>query len=308
MKESAVEKNRSMHDLVEGPAGYLERGWVIANHKLVSFHAAFISSVLSLPAAELTARAAAGENIKSVVLQFMFSPMHMELWISLAILYLSWHIAIAVHEMGHFLTAAKLTALNKDSQEKADAALKSGNKFGYYAQMFLLIPWGKFYGVRKENGNFAPDAPYNLAVSAAAPIWSQWLATICLPIAAFFIIVGLAAGQDWMIYIGRFFLAPGVVGLLDRLLADPGKLKEFRNREKAAAEAAARAAAIAASGEAWTTRVAQVKKTMLTSRMQQVTLKDGSRVTAPWQFRNCAMGGRHTEKEYPESNISMQES
>ncbi len=111
-----------------------------------------------------------------------------------------------------------------------------------------------------------------------------------------------------MIYIGRFFLAPGVVGLLDRLLADPGKLKEFRNREKAAAEAAARAAAIAASGEAWPARVAQVKKTMLTTRMQQVTLKDGSRVTAPWQYRNCAMGGRHTEKEYPESNISMQES
>ena len=34
-------------------AGYLERGWVIANHKLVSFHAAFISSVLSLPVAHL---------------------------------------------------------------------------------------------------------------------------------------------------------------------------------------------------------------------------------------------------------------
>ena len=30
-------------------------------------------------------------------------------------------------------------------------------------------------------------------------------------------------------------------------------------------------------------------------------------VRAPWQFRNCGMGGRHTEKEYPESNISMQE-
>ena len=30
-------------------------------------------------------------------------------------------------------------------------------------------------------------------------------------------------------------------------------------------------------------------------------------MTAPWQFRNCGMGGRHTEKEYPESNISMQE-
>ena len=103
----------------------------------------------------------------------MFSPLHMEVWISLAVLYLSWHIAIAIHEMGHFLTAAKLTALNKDSQEKADAILKgSGSKFGYYAQMLLLIPWGKFYGVKKEHGNFVPDAPYNLAVAASAPVWS----------------------------------------------------------------------------------------------------------------------------------------
>jgi len=307
MKESAVE-NRNMHDLVEGPGGYLERGWVIANHKLVSFHAAFISSILSLPAAELSARAAAGENIKSVVLNFMFSPFHMELWISLAVLYLSWHIAIAIHEMGHFLTAAKLTALNKDSQEKADAAMKSGNKAGFFAQMIIGIPWGKFYGVKKENGNFAPDSPYNLAVSAAGPVWSGYLALACLPTAIVFIALGLLVKVDFLIYVGRFFLAPGCVGLLDRLLADPGKLKEFRNREKAAAEAAARAAAIAASGEAWTARVAQVKKMMLTTRMQQVTLKDGSRVAAPWQYRNCAMGGRHTEKEYPESNISMQES
>jgi len=312
MKESAVEKSRNRHSLAASDgvrvnaAGYLERGWVIANHKLVSFHAAFISSVLSLPVKELSEKAVAGANLKLEVLKFMF--LSAETIVSLAILYLSWHIAIAIHEMGHFLTAAKLTALNKDSQEKADAAMKSGNKFGFYAQMIALIPWGKFYGVRKENGNFAPDAPYNLAVSASAPIWSQWLATICLPIAAFFIVVGLLAGQEWMIYIGRFFLAPGVVGLLDRLLADPGKLKEFRNREKAAAEAAARASAIAASGESWTARVAKLQKTMLTTRMQTVTLKDGSRVTAPWQFRNCAMGGRHTEKEYPESNISMQES
>ncbi len=315
MKESAVEMNRNRHKLAAksdefrvDAAGYLERGWVIANHKLVSFHAAFISSVLSLPAAELTKQAAEGANIKGVVLNFMFSPLHMELWISLAILYLSWHIAIAIHEMGHFLTAAKLTALNKDSQEKVEATLKSGGKFGLYAQMLLLIPWGKFYGVRKENGNFAPDAPYNLAVSAAAPVWSGYLAAVCLPLAIVFIGIGLATGVDFFIYVGRFFLAPGCVGMLDRLLADPGKLKEFRNREKAAAEAAARAAAIAASGEAWPARVAKVKKTMLTSRMQQVTLKDGSRVTAPWQYRNCAMGGRHTEKEYPESNISMQES
>lgn len=290
-----------------GAAGYLERGWVIANHKLVSFHAAFISSVLSLPAAALAIAAADPEaNIKLEVLKFMF--LSWETVVSLIILYLSWHIGIAIHEMGHFLTAMKLTALNKDSQEKADAiAQGGGGKFGWYAKMFLLIPWGKFYGVKKENGNFAPDAPYNLAVAASAPVWSQWLATIFLPIAGFFILMGLAVGQDWMIYIGRFFLAPGCVGLLDRLLADPGKLREFSTREKIAAEQAARAAA-AASKESWMVQVGQLKKKLLTTRMQSVTLKDGTKVAAPWQFRNCAMGGRHTEKEYPESNISMQES
>jgi enolase len=287
----------------------LERGWVIANHKLVSFHAAFISSILSLPAAELAKQAGPGaEHIKSAVLQFIFAPWNYEVYISLIILYLSWHISIAIHEMGHFLTAAKLTALNKDSQEKADTVLKGGGgAFGLYVQMLLFIPWGKFYGVKKENGNFAPDAPYNLAVAAAAPVWSGYLSTICLPIAVICIAIGLGVGVDWPIYIGRFFLAPGCVGLLDRLLADPGKLREYRTREKVAAEQAARAAA-AASKESWIVQVGQVKQRLLTTRIQSVTLKDGSKVATPWQFRNCAMGGRHTEKEYPESNISMQES
>ena len=258
--------------------GNLERGWVIANHKLVSFHAAFISSILSLPALELTERAKAGENIKFVVLDFIFSPFNIEVWISLAVLYLSWHVAIAIHEMGHFLTAAKLTALNKDSQEKAAAVMKGGGgKFGWYANMLLLIPWGKFYGVKKENGNFAPDAPYNLAVAAAAPVWSGYLAAVCLPTAIVLIALGLTTGVDALVYIGRFFLAPGCVGLLDRLLADPGKLREFRTREKIAAEQAARAAA-AASKESWMVQVGQLKKRLLTTRMQSVTLKDGTRV------------------------------
>ncbi len=304
-----VKRNITKNRQVIGAAGYLERGWVIANHKLVSFHAAFISSVLSLPAAALaTAAANPDVNIKLEVLRFMF--FSWETIVSIIILYLSWHIGIAIHETGHFLTAVKLTALNKDSQEKADVVVQGGgSKIGWYAQMFLQIPWGKFYGVKKEGGNFAPDAPYNLAVAASAPIWSGWLATIFLPIAVICIGLGLfVLDNETLIYIGRFFLAPGCVGLLDRLLADPGKLREFRMREKIAAEQAARAAQAAASGESWFVRVAEVKKTLLTTRMQTVTLKDGSKVTAPWQFRNCAMGGRHTEKEYPESNISMQES
>jgi enolase len=46
---------------------------------------------------------------------------------------------------------------------------------------------------------------------------------------------------------------------------------------------------------------------MQKTRMQRVIRKDGKVLWAPWQFRNSGMGGRHTEREYPESNISMQE-
>jgi hypothetical protein len=221
----------------------LERKWVIANHKLVSFHAAFISSVLNLPPYKLSELAEQGANLKIEVLRFIFASW--ETVVSVIILYLSWHIGIAIHEMGHFLTAVELTALNKNSQEKADAVVKrNGGKFGWYAQMFLLIPWGRFYGVKKENGNFAPDAPYNLAVAAAAPVWSQWLATIFLPIAIIGITGGLLArgtfGEN-LIYVGRFFLAPGCAGLMDRLFADQGKLREFRAKEKISAQQAHKA-------------------------------------------------------------------
>ncbi len=308
--KSGARTNKGKRRLSAGPgpvkvnaAGYLERGWVIANHKLVSFHAAFISSVLNLPALHLKEVIDAGANPKFEVLKFMF--LSWETVISLIVLYLSWHIAIAWHEMGHFLTAVKLTALNKDSQERAEKDMQ-GNKIAWYAQMFLLIPWGKFYGVRKDEGNYAPDAPYNLAVSAAAPVWSQWLATVFLPLAGIFIAIGLIAKVEALIYIGRFFLAPGCVALLDRFEADRGKLKQFRQREALAAEQAARAAA-KATGEDWFNKAAEVKARMLSSRMMEVKLNDGSKVRAPWQYRNCAMGGRHTEKEYPESNISMQE-
>jgi hypothetical protein len=40
--------------LVEGPKAHLQEGWVLANHILVSFHAAFISSVLALPSIEIS--------------------------------------------------------------------------------------------------------------------------------------------------------------------------------------------------------------------------------------------------------------
>ncbi|MFW6128916.1 MAG: hypothetical protein ACOC6P_01550 [Candidatus Aminicenantaceae bacterium] len=50
------------------------------------------------------------------------------------------------------------------------------------------------------------------------------------------IVLGLVLKIDLLTYIGRFFLAPGVVGFLDRFLADRGKLAEYREREKQAAQ------------------------------------------------------------------------
>jgi hypothetical protein len=64
----------------------LQEGWVIANHILVSFHVAFISSVLALPPASL---------FKWEVLQFVFaSP---DTLVSAVFMYLSFHLCIAIH-------------------------------------------------------------------------------------------------------------------------------------------------------------------------------------------------------------------
>ncbi len=276
---------------------FLSRGWVIANHKLVSFNVAFISSILSVPL---------GISGRVETLRFIF--FSWETIISLIILYLSWHIGIAVHETGHFVTAARLNALNPSSQEKAEKTRKRPflGKMVWYTGMFLKIPWGRFYGVKKDNGNFTPDAPYNLAVSASGPIWSGYLAAIALPIGVVNIVLGLILKIDLLTYIGRFFLAPGVVGLLDRFLADRGKLAEHREREKQAAQRSGEVSRKAERVE-WISGVAKIREKLLSTRMSSVKVKESGVVSAPWQFRNCGMGGRHTEKEYPESNISMQE-
>jgi len=46
---------------------------------------------------------------------------------------------------------------------------------------------------------------------------------------------------------------------------------------------------------------------MLRQRIQEAETRWGVSIRAPWGWRNSGMGGRHTEKEYPQSNISMQE-
>ncbi|MGB3862898.1 MAG: hypothetical protein WA915_12490, partial [Candidatus Aminicenantaceae bacterium] len=276
------------------PAVFLQEGWVIANHILVSFHVAFISSVLALPAVEI---------LKGEVLKFIFiSP---ETIFSALFMYITFHSGIALHEMGHFLTAAKLNALNDSSQEEANRTLKKSvlQRFLGLIRIFLLAPYGKAIGIKKEGLNYYPDAPYNFAVAAAGPRMSRNVALIFLPPAVIFLPIGLVLDVTFAIYAGRLCLGIGLVALLDRLFADPGKYKEFRERERRAKD---RAASVV-RGEAWWESSIAARKRMLNSRIQEITHPQLGPVTAPWQFRNCGMGGRHTEKEYPESNISMQE-
>ena len=296
---SSVDVSYLSGQLAVKEGAFLERAHVIAIHKLVSFHAAFISSLLSLPDTV---------SGKAETLKFVF--LSAETAISTAMTYLSWHAGIAIHEMGHYLTAVKLTALNDGSRKAAEAVVKQkgirgvAGRLAWYTRMFVQIPWGKFEGVKKEGGNFSPDAPYNLAVAAAGPVWSGIMAAVALPVAALSIGLGLYFGSEAAILVGRFFLAPGCVGLCDRFLADRGKVAEFKAREAAAKEASA---SVSREVREIVESLKAVKAKLIGTRMKAITLPDGSVVSAPWQWRNCAMGGCHTEKEYPESNISMQE-
>jgi len=280
--------------LGKGTRILLQEGWVIANHILVSFHIAFISSVLALPSSDI---------VKGDVLKFIFfSP---ETILSALFMYISFHSGIAFHEMGHFLEAARLNALNDRSQEAAEVILhgKAGKKALELIRLFFKAPYGRAVGIKREGLNYYPDAPYNFAVAAAGPRMSRNTAMLALPPAVLLLSSGLVFHSTPAIDFGRLCLGIGIVSLLDFFFADPGKYREFRERERRAKN---KAASIL-PGEAWWKSSVAAQGRMRNFRVQETTHPQLGAITAPWQFRNCGMGGRHTEKEYPESNISMQE-
>jgi enolase len=284
MKERTIKQSRHL----------LHAGWVIANHILVSFHVAFISSVLCIPPA-LHGKA---------VLGFVFtSP---DTVVSAVFWFLSFHVGIAVHEMGHYLKAVKLNALNERILDQAQQRMRGPfvSRVLWRLEMFLRIPYGKFTGVKRQGLTFYPDAPFNLAVAAAGPAASGTMASVMLPVAILLLAGGLLGDLPLMTYPGRLCLGIGLVGLLDFLLADPGQYREYRKRE---AKARSKAERVEVTSQGWLNRAKAVKEMMTKQRVQTLPLQDGDMVSAPWQFRNCGMGGRHTEKDYPESNISMQE-
>lgn len=304
--KSATSQERQAKELSAGaPAGplcmgaikqrsYLQEGWVIANHILVSFHVAFISSVLAIPDTATT---------REAVLHFIFlSP---ETIVSALFTYMVFHTAIALHELGHFLEAARLRALSDSIQESVEARLAGSlsDRLPYLLHLFIRIPYGRAIGIKREGLNYYPDAPYNLAVAAAGPRASLMVARIALPVALLLLAVGLLRDVSLVLNLGRILLGLGVVTGLDFLLADPGKYREFRRRERRASEAAA----TLPEATSWAAMAPAAKRRIIERSMQEATHPRLGKVRAPWQFRNCGMGGRHTEKEYPESNISMQE-
>ena len=294
LKRLLVKIARFLSPDVANSKAFLLEGWVIANHILVSFHVAFISSVLAIPDDATT---------RAEVLRFIF--MSSETLVSAIFTYLVFHSAIAFHELGHFLEAARLRALTDSIQDGVEAQLAqpAAARFRYLAGVFLRIPYGRATGVKREGLNYYPDAPYNLAVAAAGPRASLKVARVALPLAAVLLTIGLLYDVSIALNLGRLLLGLGLVTGLDFLLADPGKYREFQRRERLASDTAA---ALPGS-DSWLAIVDETKRRIVERSMQEATHPRLGTVRAPWQFRNCGMGGRHTEKEYPESNISMQE-
>jgi enolase len=278
----------------------LDRGWIIANHKLVSFHAAFLTSLLSI--SPLVAS-------RIDVIRQMF--LSIEVVISCAMWYAAWHTNIAIHEIGHYIAAVKTNNLRP---ELAVAAEQKMNQSGparwlWYVDMFLKIPYGKFEGVNLEGGNYHPAVKtQNLAVSAAGPRASKLLAQLFFLPGIVLILLGMNIAAPSAVYVGRLLFTIGVVALFDFLIADAGKYKAFQQRQQ---EAAAKVAEVKAaeptqlSPDERTGKPAELRRKLRLHRLQELKLADGQIVFAPWEFRNSIMGGRHTEEMG--GNLSFQE-
>jgi enolase len=276
--------------------GALEKGWVIANHIFMSVHAAFL-----FPYYIDRILAGLGVTNRIAILPESFP---IEAITGLAYAFATFYIAVGWHERGHYLEAVRQITLNNKYLAAAQKRAKQGpaSRFFWNLEMLVKIPVGAFHGINKFGLTYSVDSPYNLAVKAAGPRASRNLFWFSLPFAAILLVLGYTTRTVALLYAARVFLGVCVVGLLDFKLADAGEYKRFQ----ASLKPAARVDEGAPAEGRWIDRVAKVKQQMVTTRLQELDA-DHIKIRAPWGYRNCAMGGAHTEKEYPESNISMQE-
>lgn len=259
----------------------------------MAFHAAFILSLLSLPRAEILG-----------VFRHLFASW--ETLAAVALWYATYHVAIWWHERGHYWQSVASRTLREDLLPDAEGAARAGGfgRLAHEARMFALAPLGRFPGIRRQGLGYYVEAPFNLSAAAKGPEASGRLGLLLLPLAGLLVAAGFVWDAGWTVFIGRLFFGIGAVALLDRLLADPGRYGEFQRQERRARSAAS---TVRRTGR-WHESVAAVARTLRTTRLAERRFSDGVVVRAPWAFRNSGMGGRHTERDYPESNISLQES
>jgi enolase len=290
----------------------LRSGWILANQKFMAFHVAALLGVL----AHLVQLAWEGV-ITWAFIGFFFG---VELGTGLLIAFLTWHTVISVHEMAHFLKAGRANALRDQDQERFNLEVEeSGHgalgRARWYSGMFLSIPYGRFWGVRKtEGGYFVPlemGGDATLAVSAAGPMADQAMSRLTLPPgliaygAGLFFLGTMPIQAMAAIYAGRLLLALGVVSYLDVTRTDDGAFKKY----KAWLAAGARAGVEESASEdvaGFTEARATILQRMRTQGMYVATSPDGSQQQwAPWQMRNTIQGGEHVSHQG--GNISLQE-
>ncbi len=299
-----------MHEPSATPS--LRSGWILANQKFMAFHVAALLGVL----AHLVQLAWEGV-ITWAFISFFFG---VELGTGLLIAFLTWHTVISVHEMAHFLKAGRANALRDHDQERFNLEVEESGRSAvgrarWYAGMFLSIPYGRFWGVRKtEGGYFVPlemGGDATLAVSAAGPMADQMMSRLTLPPgliaygAGLFFLGTMPVQAMAVIYAGRLLIALGVVSYLDVTRTDDGAYQKY----KAWLAAGARAGEEETAAErvaGFTERRATILQRMRSQGMYLATSPDGSRQQwAPWQMRNTIQGGEHVSHQG--GNISLQE-
>ncbi|UCD55303.1 MAG: hypothetical protein JSV93_00460, partial [Candidatus Omnitrophota bacterium] len=278
--------------------GYLDRGRTLADHILVPLYLANMFSVFTLPQ---------GSYSTGAILKFMFlSPATL---VSISVWGLVFLISTGWHERGHYIKAIRACTLKKSLLPDAEKNLESPfiKRLFWNIKIIMLSPLGLFPGIGRKGLTYYVEAPYNIGVAAEGPTTSRRLGIVGIVTALITIPLGVIFGIPILIYIGRVALGSGVVGMLDFFFADPGEYKKFKQQEETAKKVAEGVESEKKTTGAWEKRMEDVKQWIIHNRMQEIIRADGRKLRIPWQFRNCAMGGRHTEKQYPESNISMQE-
>ncbi len=273
------------------PRALLDRGWVLAVHILVPLYISNLLTLFILPQ---------GGFSRGAVLRFIIG--WPALPISLAIWVLTYIITVGWHERGHYIKAVQATTLNKRYIGDAQAMLSAPflRQLIWHLKIIVLSPLGRFPGIKREGLTYYVDAPSNLAVAAEGPRASRKLGSVSLLLAGLFIPLGLARDSFILINFGRLFFTVGVVGMLDFFFADSGKYWAFRQRER---EARRRAKGKEVGD--FRKVMPEIKNRMVETRMQRVVLRNGTIFLVPWGIRGVAQGGRITERQFPESNLSL---